>query len=38
MHMCISFDHRIVDGSQVGPFMQAVKRRLESFGPDTVLY
>jgi 2-oxoisovalerate dehydrogenase E2 component (dihydrolipoyl transacylase) len=38
MNMCISFDHRIVDGSHVGPFMQSVKRRLESFGPDTPIY
>ncbi len=38
MNMCISFDHRIVDGSHVGPFMQTIKRRLEGFGPDTPLY
>lgn len=38
MNMCISFDHRIVDGSHVGPFMQAVKKRLESHGPDTSIY
>jgi 2-oxoisovalerate dehydrogenase E2 component (dihydrolipoyl transacylase) len=38
MHMCISFDHRIVDGSHVGPFMQAIKKRVESFGPDTAIY
>ena len=38
MNMCISFDHRIVDGSHVGPFMQSVKRRLEAFGPETSPY
>ena len=38
MNMCISFDHRIVDGSHVGPFMQTLKRRLEAIGPDTTLY
>jgi 2-oxoisovalerate dehydrogenase E2 component (dihydrolipoyl transacylase) len=35
MNLCISFDHRIVDGSHVGPFMQGVKRRLEALGPDS---
>ncbi len=38
MNMCIAFDHRVVDGSHVGPFMQTVKRRLESFGRDTQVY
>lgn len=38
VHLCLSFDHRIVDGVQVGRFMQAVKQRLEAFGPDTPLY
>lgn len=38
MNMCIAFDHRIVDGAEVGRFMQAVRRRLESYGPDTSFY
>ncbi len=38
MNLCISFDHRIVDGSHVGPFMQAIKRRLEAYGPETGVY
>ncbi|MFN8557522.1 MAG: 2-oxo acid dehydrogenase subunit E2 [Dehalococcoidia bacterium] len=38
MNLCIAFDHRIVDGSQVGPFMQTLKRRIEAFGPETLLY
>jgi len=33
--LCISFDHRILDGHQAGAFLQAVKKRLESIGPDT---
>lgn len=37
MNLCISFDHRIVDGSHVGPFMQRVKRRLEAIAADTPL-
>lgn len=38
MNMCISFDHRIVDGAEVGRFMQTVRRRLESYGLGTSLY
>ncbi len=38
MNLCIAFDHRIVDGSQVGPFMQTIKRRLEGLAADTALY
>lgn len=37
MNLCITFDHRIVDGSHVGPFMQAVKQRLEAYAADTPL-
>jgi 2-oxoisovalerate dehydrogenase E2 component (dihydrolipoyl transacylase) len=37
MNLCITFDHRIVDGSHVGPFMQDIKRRLEMLGPETPL-
>ncbi|MGH2585768.1 MAG: dihydrolipoamide acetyltransferase family protein, partial [Dehalococcoidia bacterium] len=37
MNLCITFDHRIVDGSHVGPFMQDIKRRLEAVGPDTLM-
>lgn len=35
MNVCMSFDHRIVDGAESGAFMLAVKRRLEAIGPDT---
>lgn len=38
MNLCITFDHRIVDGSHVGPFMQRIKQHLEAYGPDTPLY
>ena len=38
MNICLSFDHRIVDGAESGAFLQSVKRRLEAMGPDTPIY
>jgi 2-oxoisovalerate dehydrogenase E2 component (dihydrolipoyl transacylase) len=38
VNLCISFDHRILDGAQAGAFMASVKARMEAFGPDTELY
>ena len=38
MNVCLSFDHRVVDGAQGAAFLQAVKARLESMGPDTAIY
>jgi 2-oxoisovalerate dehydrogenase E2 component (dihydrolipoyl transacylase) len=38
MNMCLSFDHRIVDGVDVGRFMRAVHKKLEGYGPETSLY
>ncbi|HEY8346513.1 MAG TPA: dihydrolipoamide acetyltransferase family protein [Symbiobacteriaceae bacterium] len=38
MNICLSIDHRILDGLVAGRFLQAVKARLEAFGPDTPLY
>ena len=38
MNICLSFDHRIVDGSESGAFLQSVKGRLEAMGPDTPIY
>ncbi len=38
MNLCISFDHRALDGAQAGAFMQAVKRNLESFRADQPVY
>jgi 2-oxoisovalerate dehydrogenase E2 component (dihydrolipoyl transacylase) len=33
MNVCLSFDHRVLDGATVGRFLQSVKRRLESYQP-----
>lgn len=38
MNICLSFDHRVMDGADALRFLQAVKRRVESFGPATPLY
>ena len=38
INLCLSFDHRIVDGAQSGAFLQSVKRRLEAMGPSTPIY
>ena len=35
MNLCLTFDHRILDGAEVGAFLTDVKRRLESVGPET---
>ena len=35
MNVCLSFDHRIVDGAESGAFLQSVKGRLEAIGPGT---
>jgi pyruvate/2-oxoglutarate dehydrogenase complex dihydrolipoamide acyltransferase (E2) component len=37
MNLCMSFDHRIMDGAEASAFINAVKHRLESIGPDTSL-
>ncbi|MBF6599263.1 MAG: 2-oxo acid dehydrogenase subunit E2 [Dehalococcoidia bacterium] len=31
MNLCISFDHRALDGAQAGAFMQSVRTRLEAY-------
>jgi len=33
MNVCLTFDHRVLDGAAVGRFLQDVKRRLEQFQP-----
>lgn len=38
VNLCLSFDHRILDGVICGRFHQKVKEILESYGPDTKLY
>jgi len=38
MNCCISFDHRIVDGGDIGPFMKTLKATLEAMGSETPLY
>ena len=37
MNLCITFDHRILDGAEAAAFMNAVKSRLEAIGPDTAV-
>lgn len=37
VNMCLSFDHRVLDGHVAGSFMQDVKRRMEAYGPETGL-
>ena len=38
MNVCLAFDHRILDGSEVGAFLANVKSRLETIGPETGIY
>ena len=36
MNMCLSFDPRIIDGMMAGPFLGAVKKRLEDWTPGSI--
>ena len=36
MNMCLSFDHRIIDGKSAGQFLGFIKERLESWGPASI--
>ena len=38
MNICLTFDHRILDGAEASAFINAVKRRLEAIGTDTAMY
>lgn len=38
LNLCLSFDHRVCDGLQVGRFMQTIRRRLESLAPEQSIY
>jgi 2-oxoisovalerate dehydrogenase E2 component (dihydrolipoyl transacylase) len=35
--LCLSFDHRVLDGHVAGAFLGEMKRRLEAYGPGTGL-
>jgi 2-oxoisovalerate dehydrogenase E2 component (dihydrolipoyl transacylase) len=36
MNMCLTFDHRIVDGMMAGQFLSAIKKRLEEWTPGSI--
>jgi len=36
MNMCLSFDHRIVDGMMAGQFLSALKKSLEDWTPGSI--
>jgi 2-oxoisovalerate dehydrogenase E2 component (dihydrolipoyl transacylase) len=36
MNMCLSFDHRIIDGMMAGQFLGAIKKRLEEWTPGSI--
>jgi 2-oxoisovalerate dehydrogenase E2 component (dihydrolipoyl transacylase) len=36
MNMCLSFDHRIVDGMMAGQFLGAIKKKLEEWTPGSI--
>jgi 2-oxoisovalerate dehydrogenase E2 component (dihydrolipoyl transacylase) len=36
MNVCLSFDHRIIDGMTAGQFLGSLKGRLESWSPATI--
>ena len=38
MNLCITFDHRVIDGAESSAFINAVKRRIEAIGPNTGVY
>ncbi len=38
VNLCLSLDHRVLDGVVAGRFLQAVRRRLEGYGPETSFY
>lgn len=37
-NLCLSFDHRALDGAQAGRFLQAVRARLEGYRADQDVY
>ncbi|MFU1794595.1 dihydrolipoamide acetyltransferase family protein [Paenibacillus azoreducens] len=38
MNICLSLDHRVLDGLICGRFLQSVKSKIESYSGDTKLY
>ncbi len=36
MNMCLSFDHRIIDGMTAGRFLALIKQRLENWSPASI--
>ncbi|HLB11519.1 MAG TPA: dihydrolipoamide acetyltransferase family protein [Dehalococcoidia bacterium] len=38
MFLCLSFDHRILDGAVVGQFLASVRKWLEAFSPNVPIY
>jgi 2-oxoisovalerate dehydrogenase E2 component (dihydrolipoyl transacylase) len=36
MNMCLSFDHRIIDGMMAGQFLGTIKKRLDEWSPGTI--
>jgi 2-oxoisovalerate dehydrogenase E2 component (dihydrolipoyl transacylase) len=37
VNLCLSLDHRVLDGLVCGRFLQSVKQKLEQIGPETKL-
>ncbi|MEX2598171.1 MAG: dihydrolipoamide acetyltransferase family protein, partial [Dehalococcoidia bacterium] len=37
MNLCLTFDHRVIDGAEASAFLQAVKSRLEAINEQTPL-
>ena len=37
-YLCLSYDHRVVDGAVAGRFLQALRRTLEAFTPGEALW
>ena len=37
LYMCLSYDHRLVDGAMADQFMAEVKKNLENFDESTLV-
>ena len=38
MYLCLSFDHRVLDGAGAGGFLQAVRQKLQSYSREIDVY